>query len=350
MKYHLECTECGSVFGSSYNSQICRKCGGILEVFYEGKFPRTNKIQNFWDMEAIMPNSNYRHYYLGNTPVIKSKEYKDLCLKLEFMNPTHSFKDRGSAIEVAKAKEYGFKEVVCASTGNMAYSTTYYAKLYGMRARVFISDNANADKIKDIKSVGDATITKVDGDFTKAQGLAIKYAYKEGAFLCGDYCYRKEGQKSIAYEIMDSNPKVKNIIVPVGNATLLSATYKALAEMESSGKITKMPRIIAVQSEKCQPLVRAFKNSSRIKYEKPDTMADAIAVGYPTFGEQGIEGLKRAAGVAVSVSEQSMASEQKRFMRDYGLAAELASVSTIAAYRKLLPRGESVAVITGANV
>ena len=153
MRYHLECTSCDSVFESDYASQICQKCSGILEVVYEGRIPKISRINSFWDMEKAMPSGKYARFYLGNTPEIKSKVSGSLRLKLEFFNPTHSFKDRGSAIEVAKAAEYGFKEVACASTGNMAYSITYYAKLYGIRTKVFISNNANADKINDSAAV-----------------------------------------------------------------------------------------------------------------------------------------------------------------------------------------------------
>jgi threonine synthase len=350
MKYHLECTNCGSIFESDYASQVCLKCSGILEVVYDGRMPKIGSINYFWDMEKAMPSGRYTHFYLGNTPSIKSKDRGNLRLKLEFLNPTHSFKDRGSAIEVAKAAEYGFKEVACASTGNMAYSITYYAKLYGLKAKVFISDNANEDKINDIKSVGDADVHKVDGDFTKAQGMALEYSKKRNVFLCGDYCYRKEGQKTIAYEICNSGTAPENIIVPVGNATLLSATYKALTEMKKSGSIKSMPRIMAVQSDKCKPLVDAYSSGSKIKYRKPMTSADAIAVGYPTYGEQGIEAIRKTNGKAVSVSEDSLRREQKRFLKDYGLVAELASVSTIAAFDKLKLKGSTVAVITGSNV
>jgi threonine synthase len=350
MRYFLECTQCGERYESDYGSQICAKCDGILEVKYSKKIPKVEKISSFWDLESVMPEGSYKHFWLGNTPSISSTSSKSLYLKLEFMNPTHSFKDRGSAIEVAKAREYGFRDVVCASTGNMAYSISYYAKLYGLKAKVFISDDANSDKIKDIKSVGDADVEKVNGDFTKAQAMAINYSKKHGSFLCGDYCYRKEGQKSIAYEICASNPEIKNIIVPVGNATLLSATYKALRELKDSGSIKHIPKLIGVQSDMCKPLVVAFSKGSQVRYCKPMTKADGIAVGYPTYGDQALSALKNTSGTAVAVTESSLAKEQYTFLRDYGLVAELASVSVIAAYKLLQPKGQSVAVITGSNV
>jgi threonine synthase len=279
-------------------------------------------------------------------------EDERLLYKLETENPTHSFKDRGSVIEVAKAKEYGFDEVSCASTGNMAYSVAYYSKLYGLRSRIFVSNDANKDKIEEIRSTHDAVITRVKGDFTEAQKDALKYSEKTGAFITGDYCYRKEGQKTIAYEIISSLDDASNIIVPVGNATLLSGTLKALHEMEAAGSIRRQPKVIAVQSDRCDPFSKAFNSKSKVKYAAPSTSADAIAVGYPTFGDMAAVQLRLNGGMAVSVSEASMREAQKRMMKEYGITIELASAATIAAYKSLKGRlsGKSIAVISGGNV
>ena len=349
MKYHLACIDCGRTYEADYNSQICSKCSGLLEVIYDGKLKQAEYKGSFWDFKGALPDSKYKEVFVGSTPAIKSV-FTGLDLKLEFTNPTHSFKDRGSVIEVAKAHEYGFKEVVCASTGNMAYSIAYYSKLYGIKARIFIGKSANEDKIKDIRSVGDTEITKVDGDFTKAQSLALQYSKRNDVFLCGDYCYRTEGQKTLMYEIAYSLKGIENIIIPVGNATLLSATYKAINELADSKKLKSKPKIIAVQAQKCSPLVTAIKSRKKIRYTEPKTKADAIAVGYPTYGYMGIEAILATKGAAIAVSEKEMHDEQKLFYRDYGVLAELASVSTIAAYKRIMPRSKSVAVITGSNV
>ena len=279
-------------------------------------------------------------------------EDKKLMYKLETENPTHSFKDRGSVIEVAKAKEFGFDEVACASTGNMAYSVAYYSKLYGIKSRIFVSREANRDKIEEIRSTHDAVITKGDWDFTGAQKEALKYSAKTGAFITGDYCYRKEGQKTIAYEIISSARDTSNIIVPVGNATLLSGTLKALQEMEAAGSIKRQPKVIAVQSARCSPFSKAFNLGRKVSYLTPSTSADAIAVGYPTFGDMAAEQLRLNGGMAISVSEASMAKAQRRMKEYYGITIELASAATIAAYDSLKAhlRGRSVAIISGGNV
>ncbi|MGC8538041.1 MAG: threonine synthase [Candidatus Micrarchaeia archaeon] len=352
MRYYLKCTKCGRTFESDYRTQVCDRCSGILEVIYARK-PALgrNKLSSFWDFMPVLPSGNYRRYEVGLTKIIKSTDLPNTYMKLEIGNPTHSFKDRGSVIEVGKAYDYGYKEIVCASTGNMAYSVAYYAKLYGMKAKIFISNNASKDKVRDIRDTHDADVTRVDGDFTKAQHLAEAYAKRNGAFLAGDYCYRKEGQKTIAYEIILSGISINSMVVPVGNATLLSGTFKAIEEIKAS-RGSGMPTVIGVEAKECSPLYKAFKGKEVIKYEAPRTKADAIAVGYPTFGDQSLTYMQKYGGAIGVVSESEMANEQHSFTERYGLIAELAAVAPLAYIRhgKGMTKGTKVAVITGANV
>ncbi len=352
MRYHLECRSCGAEYGHRSPYQVCQGCGAVLDVVYESMVRPPRKAgASFWDYETLLPDGRYKHYELGGTPIICPRGSR-LMLKLEIDNPTKSFKDRGSVVEIGKAHEYGFSEVVCASTGNMAYSIAYYAKLAGLTARVYISDNANKDKLNDIRAVGDAEVVRVNGDFTKAQKEAERYARRSDAFLAGDYCYRKEGQRIMAYEIMVQVKGVTHIIVPVGNATLLGGMIKAIAEMKAVGAIGRTPKIIAVQAERTAPLARAFRLNEKVRYIKPTTRADAIAVGYPTFGDEAVSGLRKLGGGVVTVTDAEMEYEAKRFFDEHGLVAELAGAASIAAWRKLkLPETAlPVAVVSGGNV
>jgi threonine synthase len=353
MRYSLICLECKAEYNSDYPHQTCDKCGKKLTVNCKDKpqFKKSNG-EEFWDYEALLPDAKYNHSEIGGTKLIQSHEYGNLHLKLEMENPTGSFKDRGSIVEIAKAKEYGYDAITCASTGNMAYSLCYYANLEGLKAEVFISNDANQSKLKKIRGVGNANIHRVDGDFNKALELAYGSAKKSGFFLSGDYCYREEGQKTLTYEVMDQLPSVTHMLVPVGNATLLTAVFKALNEMKSVGKIKRFPKIIGVQAEKCSPLVKALEQNKNLKYEMPKTKADAIAVGYPIFGEEGLRAIRETGGCGVAVSESEMVNEQKAFSREYGLVAELAGVATLAAVRKLKLGDEdkAIAIISGGNV
>jgi len=331
-----------------FRKQLCDFCSGILEVDCVGKPAVRELRKDFWSYEPLLPKGEYRHYKLGNTTLLKSTE-EDLFLKLEIENPTKSFKDRGSVVEIAKAMEYGYDEVVCASTGNMAYSVAYYSKLGGIRSTIFVSRNANWLKIRNIRETRDANIHRVDGDFTEAQRRAISYARRRGAFLVGDYGYRKEGQKTLIYEVLAELPDVKNVLIPVGNATLFSASYKGLTELQSCGLVRSAPRLIAVQASLTDPLAVAFKTGRRVKYQKPATDAGAIAVGFPTYGDQAIQGVRATQGTVVVVSDEEMEEERKSFYREYGLQVEMSGVASIAAYRNISLKGKTVAVISGAN-
>ncbi len=350
MDYILRCTKCNASFPSSYRRQICGACGELLEVEYKGPPSTLPKSMDFWKYSDFLPKGRYKRYKVGGTPLINGSDPR-LFLKLELDNPTKSFKDRGSVIEVSKAKGYDYSEIVVASTGNMAYSICHYAKIEGIPATVFIGEGASSDKLRDIANTHDADIRTVKGDFTKAQKLAQAHAAKTNAFLAGDYCYRKEGQKTIAYELAAQAPEATHIIVPVGNATLVSGVFKALLDIRRiSGR--PMPKIVAVQAEACSPLVKAVKLHKKIRYEAPRTRADAIAVGMPTFGYQAIDAIKKTKGAAITVTDEEMKLEQRVFSREYGKTAELAGVASIAAFKKMnFKEGDmAVAIVSGGNV
>ena len=353
MRYRLTCLSCGTDHPSGYDKQVCKVCGGILDVRYDGKLPVVEGTGRFWDYEGVLPSCRkYKRYEIGSTRLIRSHGGDNVFLKLEIDNPTRSFKDRGSIVEVSKALEYGYGEITLASTGNMAYSVAHYARLAGLKVRVFLGRGANRDKVRDIRMEKDSSMDFVDGDFTKAQRLAERYAKKTGAFLAGDYCYRKEGQKTVGYEIMDRLPGATHIVVPVGNATLISGVFRSLKELKAMGRIRVLPRIVAVQATGSDPLVKAFNTGSKIKYVLPKTDADAIAVGFPTFGDQALEALRETRGAAIAVTDKEMKKEQDRFYEEYGLIAEPAGVASLAALRKMKvgSKDKVVCVISGGNV
>ncbi|MEM0107039.1 MAG: pyridoxal-phosphate dependent enzyme [Candidatus Micrarchaeaceae archaeon] len=345
MKYHLRCNSCGAEYESSYASQICEKCSGILEVIYDGKLHFPSNAMSFWDYEGLMPSGSYKHFMLSPTPLVK--ESNQAYIKLETVNPTHSFKDRGSVIEVAKASEYGFNEIVCASTGNMAYSVAYYAKLFGIKAKIFVSEGVTRDKARYIRDTHDANVTRVNGDFTEAQRHAINYSKRMKAFLTGDYCYRKEGQKTLGYELLGKG--ISNIIMPIGNATLFTAVYKAAKEALASKFIKYLPALYGVEASGCAPIANAIKANARIKYIKPNTKADAIAVGFPTYGEEAIAIIKEKGGI-FTVNDSELAAMQKKFLYKYGITSELGGIAAYAAYSNNHFGATTAIVITGANI
>ncbi len=354
MDYVLKCLGCGHVYKRSYDAQVCDRCGGLLEVAYKGNPKRLSNESgrpSIWEYADFLPKGEYKRWAVGGTRLLRSQDLGNVYMKMELDNPTRSFKDRGSVIEIGKAKEYGFKRIVCASTGNMAYSLSYYAKLAGMRAKVFISGDANPDKIRYIRDLHDADITRVNGDFNAADRFARRYAKSNDVFLTGDYCYRKEGQKTLVYEIF-GRLIPDYLIVPVGNATLLSAVFKAIREYKAAGIIKRAPKVVAVEAKGCSPLVKAFNSNKELRYEAPKTKADAIAVGFPVYGNEAINEMRSEGSLAIAVSDKEMGTEQKKLHDEQGIIAELGGVASLAALRKMDigSREKAVAIISGGNM
>ncbi len=359
MRYRLLCTACGhEEEGTAFR---CSRCNSILEVredyskvrvkksFLKKKIS-SRKYLPFLPLDKFLVKSDE-----GATPLVKKRfEGSEVLVKLETMNPTRSFKDRGSAIEISKALEFGADEVCCASTGNMGMSIARYAKIAGIKATVFMGKGGNRSKMAKIRKYG-ARLIKVNGDFNDAMKAAEAFARKSGAFVCGDYHFRKEGQKSVAFEIMDQlNGRTPDFIfISVGNATLLAGMHKALREYSRFGLIDKYPRIVAVQSSRCNPLVRAYESGRKVSYVVPRTFADAIAVGYPTFGFEGIAALKATRGIALSVSEKQIGDAVK-YLKGIGIASEPGGAAGFAGYVSLLQKGalsrkKVVVVVSGNN-
>lgn len=315
MDYRISCTKCGQT-QKQETAFRCSKCNSILEVLYErfgsaklrpaAKGKPLSRYIDFLPIKKLSATLGE-----GKTPLKRIRfdgpSGMELFLKLETDNPTKTFKDRGSAIEISKAVELQVGQVCCASTGNMGLSVARYAKHMGIGCTVFISRGANPRKMEKIRAHG-ARVVKVDGDFNSALNEAERFSRRSNAFVCGDYHFRKEGQKTAGFEIMEQLDRAPDyLFMPVGNATLFSGVYKGLIELRKAGLLGKrLPRMVAVQSEGCDPLIRACLEDRKIQYQRPRTEADAIAVGYPTFGFEGLAAIGGSHGGAVAVSEEEI--------------------------------------------
>ncbi|MEM3791295.1 MAG: pyridoxal-phosphate dependent enzyme [Candidatus Micrarchaeaceae archaeon] len=343
MRYFLKCRECRKEEDADYVSQLCEECGGMLEVVYSERPRRKPKYESMWSFKDLLPDGEYKELEAGGTKIIGNGPF----LKIEIYNPTRSFKDRGSVIEVSKAKEYGYKEVVCATTGNMGYSISFYANIMQMRSTVFVMKNANKDKIDMIKSTG-AKLIKSNGDFTDAQNQAKKYAKENGAFVAGDYCYRKEGQSTIAYELI-SQGSFEELYVPIGNGTLIAGIYKAYKMMNKYFN-TSIPKIYGVEATGSAALKESIKKNVEPVHITPKTKADAIAVGYPTYWKDAIEAIKSTGGRLILVTDREMELSKLKIEREYGIIPELGGAASYAGYLKNKGAKNSCILITGGNI
>lgn len=357
---HLECFHCGKKFGRDRLLYRCDKCKGSLEIVYDySKLKKLSwkklrsRIFNHWRYVEFYPASKVQLFLgAGGTALVESKKKKNVFFKLEFQNPTGSFKDRGSAVEISHAKDTRAKKVVCASTGNMGASVSAYSARAGLKCEIVLPKAATGEKIQQIKNLG-AQTTKVNGDYTFAAKTAYNKFKKHKGFLVGDYSFRGEGEKSVGYEIIDQlnecklvNKKVY-VICPIGNGTLISAIWKGLKEFKKAGLLKKLPILIGVQAKGCNPVSRSFRTGMKIQKLIPKTLAGAIACGDPLDGEKAVKALRESKGKAVEVSDSEILSARKEMGEIEGIDCEPSGAAPYAALKKLKLNGVKVLVVTG---
>ena len=364
---YLQCIKCKEKYKKTEVRYRC-DCGQSLEVVFN-----FNEIKNtiswkrlrkrpfrHWRYKEFFPlvkEENSVSLMEGGTPLLKSRNisrelgFKNLFLKCECENPTGSFKDRGTTVEISKALEFNSNEVVCASTGNMGASVSAYAAAANIRAHIILPDETPDIKIAQIKSHG-AIIHRVDGDFNTAEVEASKLFRKRGWYLMGDYPYRGEGEKSVGFEIADEI-NADYIISPIGNGTLVYGIWKGLKEFKNVKLAKKLPVLIGVQSKGCNTVVNAFKKEMDfIRPVKPRTIAGAIACGNPLDGLKALQALRESNGMVESVTDREILKAKDYLAKKEGVFAEPAGAVTLAGLIKLknrLRKNSKIVLIVSGN-
>ncbi|MBI5753717.1 threonine synthase [Candidatus Peregrinibacteria bacterium] len=371
--YTLRCINCKTEFDERETCTICLKCKSPLNVEYNYNFIRQrlnlyalkNSPISALKYLTLYPILNLEKIVTlneGGTPLHRcrnlSKKFglKNLYIKNEGANPTGVFKDRGTLVEVTKALEMRAKAVCFASTGNMAASVSAYCTLAKIPCYVLVPEGTPIGKLAQTLSYG-ARIIQVRATYSECATLAEKMAKKYGFYLAGDYAFRLEGQKSLGYEIAEQlGWKAPDyVLCPVGVGTNISAIWKGFVEMKLLGLIDSLPKIIAVQPENCNVVVKAFNSKSKklIRIDKPDTICSAVAVSMPFDGPKVLKALKDSHGSAVSVSdeevlmtEQSMAKEEAIFVEPSG-ALPMAAMAKLTAHKFFKKDDVVICVATG---
>ncbi|MBI4017133.1 MAG: threonine synthase [Candidatus Aenigmarchaeota archaeon] len=279
----------------------------------------------------------------GHTPLVQQG---NLFFKLESCNPTGSFKDRGSTVEISLAN----KSVVCASTGNMGASVAAYCAKAKLDCTIVLPKNTPEQKVRQIKIFG-AAIEKVEGHYTHAVEHAAKSAHHKNMRLAGDYALRREGEKTIVFEIIDQiNCAPDRIICPMGNGTLISAIWQGVLDFKTAGLIKKLPQLVGVQAAGCSPIADAFHNQMPIKAVNPKTIASAVACGNPLDGLLAIHSLAQSKGTAMKISDKELLSARRKLAREYGIDGEPSAVLSFAACQKIKQKGKTALIVTGSGL
>lgn len=273
----------------------------------------------------------------------------ELYVKVEGMNPTGSFKDRGMVLAVCKALENGARAVVCASTGNTSASAAAYAAAAGIPCFVLLpAGHVARGKLAQAMALG-ARVVAVRGNFDQALDLAVRASEEMGLTLVNSLNpYRLWGQRTAAWEAADSLGKAPDwLAIPVGNAGNITAYWTGFVQYRNLGKTVSVPRMMGFQAEGACPLVKGHV------VENPETVATAIRIGRPVSGAKAAAATRMTGGGFHSVADDEILEAQHRLASTEGVFAEPASCAPLAGLFKLkregvLPAGiRVVCVLTG---
>ena len=274
----------------------------------------------------------------GGTPLLELKYINELIgknvkvyAKYDGLNPTGSFKDRGMTMAISKAKESGCEAVICASTGNTSAAAAAYAKKGGMRSFVLIPDGYVAQGKLAQALVYGAEVLAIKGNFDKALKIVQELANKFPITLVNSVNpYRLEGQKTAAFEIIDSLGKAPDYVcIPMGNAGNITAYWMGFNEYFKAGISNNLPKMMGFQAEGSAPLVLGKT------IENPETIATAIRIGNPVNKEKAFNVRKESGGKFTKVSDEEIIKAYKILGKEEGIFCEPASASSIAGLLKI---------------
>jgi threonine synthase len=382
----LRCVHCGMVQATADRMFRCGACSELLEVVYpewaeagrefglrlrEIWRERRNSIlpedaSGVWRFRDLLPRVAREHIVTmreGNTPLVelpkaaRDLELENVLAKHQGMNPTGSFKDTGVSMAISVAKSQGFSLVCCASTGNTSASVAAYAARAGMKSIVLLPQGQVASgKLAQALEYG-AHVLQLETDFDGCLKILGEVVREFPAYLMNSLNpYRLEGQKTLAYELMEQlNWKVPDhVIVPGGNLANSSAIGKGFLELQQIGLIARLPKISIIQAEGANPLVRSIRESrgENLIPVTPQTRATAIRIGNPASWRKAVAILKQSSGACEQVTEQEIA-QAKLELGAHGVGCEPASAAAFAGLKKLAqlrfvkPDETAVLVLTG---
>ena len=360
---HLECSRCAQTYDPNVPQNLCTQCGKPL-------FPRyaLDKIAQTWDKSSLsgrepsmwryaelLPVIDSRHIVSLNesmTPLLPAQRLaailglEALWVKDESRLPTGSFKARGLAMAVSKAKELGLTKLAIPSAGNAATALSSYAAQAGMEAHIFMPQDAPPFNRNTCRLAG-ANVTLIDGLITDAGKIVAERKEDEGWFDVSTLKepYRVEGKKTMGLEIAEQfNWELPDVIIyPTGGGTGIVGMWKVFQELEAIGWIDgKRPRMISVQSAGCAPIVKAWQEGAT--EAEPWANAQTTAAGLRVPQAVGdfliLDAIYQSGGAAIAVTDHEIREAMGTLATHEGILACLEGAATVAALSKLVETKE----------
>ncbi len=386
MEYYYRCINCKKEYFTHQIKYLCDDCEkqntpelppkGVLKVLYDyaainKKLPK-NKHQRFEQLKSnhfldILPVKNINNFpqlAVGNTPLynIKQIDKKELAfeffLKDDSQNPSYSFKDRASYLVSAYAKENGIETLIAASTGNAGSSLAGICASQNQKAIILVPETAPLAKLTQILMYG-ARLIPVKGNYDAAFDLSIEASRKFGWYNRNTAFnpLTIEGKKTVSFELFEQlNYSIPDtIFVPVGDGVIISGVYKGFEDLLELGIIEQIPRIVAVQSEGSDNLVRNIEPEN-FKIKASKTIADSISVDIPRNFYMAKDFIKKYSGQYCTVSDEEILAASAKLSKNTGLFAEPAAATAFAGFLhyyntgKIKENSKNIVLLTGSGL
>ncbi|MEM0453731.1 MAG: threonine synthase [Sulfolobales archaeon] len=354
VNYTLRCKSCGRTYSREFKYFKCF-CGGVLEVLIDInslKWSPIKEARSILRYSSLLPDlSRYISLGEGGTPKVSmTLDNINLYFKLEYLNPTGSFKDRGSALAVSKAVDLGVDEVLEDSSGNTGISISAYAARAGIKARIYVPSDIPLGKYLLIKSFGAEVVkagTRDEASRKVLNGLSDKNYYIGHTWNP----YFIEGTKTFAYEVYEELGNVDCIITPVASGTLLLGIWKGFNELLGLGLISSLPKIVGVQACGYDSLSKHLNNVVATECRGSTSLADAIRLTNAPRLPYIAEAIKKSGGFLVVINDEEIVNSLKELYR-MGFAVEPTSAAAYAAFKLIKKElsGKVVIPLTGSGL
>lgn len=338
----LVCSECQTRYSVQSLAWQCT-CGAVLDVAqFAGSLDTAAlnaRPSSLWRYAEVLPLAVDPTLTLGEgfTPLVPCRAFAHVQLKLDFLLPTLSFKDRGAVVLATLAKRLGIRSAMVDSSGNAGTAMAAYFGRAGIGCTVFVPESTSPGKLAQMRAHG-ATVELVPGTRGDTSAVAVQAAGRDGVLYASHihHPYFLHGVKTYGYEIWEQRGRSlpETVVIPVGNGTMVLGCYLAFCELVAAGLAERMPRIVAVQASACSPLEQAMAQGLEVPraVDSTATVAEGIAIAAPPRGQQILRAVRATGGTIVSVTDQQTSAARQE-LADEGLFVEPTSAVCFAAVR-----------------
>ena len=346
--FELRCPKCSKTRPPDMSVEACVDCGSPLDVSYLDDHATQVGKYGIEMPSPVHGSSLPVSLGEGDTACVELTTLGarlpqvTLFAKLEYLNPTGSFKDRGTATMLSVAQEFGVTELVEDSSGNAGASVSAYTARAGIKSHIFVPKNAPESKLRQIRAYG-TTVHPIGGIREDVTAAAVSYSKQYDLVYASHMLspYFAEGTKGFAYEVVQQfhDKMPDHVVFPVGNGSLLIGAYNGFKELLASGKTEKTPKLHCVQSRNVMPLVAAFTGEDWSLSVATKTVAGGISISAPSRQWQILDILSASGGTAVAVEESSIIQMQIGLAEQEGIFAEPTSAAAFAGLEPLANQG-----------